>query len=285
MSTLGKNIKALRKEFGWSQNQLAEYLSVSQTSVAHYEAGTRQPTIETLIILAQLFDTSIDVLVGNTTVTKFKKKNHKSIEEINRLFIKYLIDKDEDNFIALYEEEVIEYFSIREIIDDIFKVVLYRVGDLWEQGLISVADEHYASNIVRKTINHLKYNQGDNIKHKKVVSFAIGSEQHTLGIEMINTYLSSVGIDTYYLGGNLPLRSMQNAISEIQPDFIFISVTLKEHMNSLDYVIDYINHSNEKQMDICIGGQGIEGYRVPGHFTNVHMLNDLADIDRFLSQK
>lgn len=58
MNTLGKNIKQSRMSKGLSQIELSNLLGVSQTSVAHYEKGTRQPTIETLVKLSLLFEVS-----------------------------------------------------------------------------------------------------------------------------------------------------------------------------------------------------------------------------------
>lgn len=65
MTVLALNIKTLRKSNKLSQEKLAQYLGVSQTSIAHYEKGDRQPTIQSLIRLSKIFDVTIDELVGN----------------------------------------------------------------------------------------------------------------------------------------------------------------------------------------------------------------------------
>lgn len=49
-----------------TQSQIGEYLHISQRSYAHYEAGTREMPIEILIELADLFQVSLDYLVGRT---------------------------------------------------------------------------------------------------------------------------------------------------------------------------------------------------------------------------
>ena len=47
-----------------SRQRLADLCGISQSTIAKYERGERFPTIDVLIMLADLFDTSIDELVG-----------------------------------------------------------------------------------------------------------------------------------------------------------------------------------------------------------------------------
>ncbi len=49
-----------------TQCQIAKYLNITQPSYIRYENGTSEPSIDTLIRLADLFDVSIDYLVGRT---------------------------------------------------------------------------------------------------------------------------------------------------------------------------------------------------------------------------
>ena len=58
------NLKNLRIEFGYTQAQLAEMLNIKQQSYSRYEKGTGEPNIATLCKLADIFDVSIDTLVG-----------------------------------------------------------------------------------------------------------------------------------------------------------------------------------------------------------------------------
>lgn len=63
-----KNLKKLRKQHNLSQQKLADLLLVSQQSVYKYENGITSPDIETLIRMADYFDTSIDYLVEHTDI-------------------------------------------------------------------------------------------------------------------------------------------------------------------------------------------------------------------------
>ena len=60
---LAEHIKHYRKELGLSQEDLAERIYVSRQSVSNWETGKTYPDIHTLLLLADVFDTSLDTLV------------------------------------------------------------------------------------------------------------------------------------------------------------------------------------------------------------------------------
>lgn len=59
-------IKELRNEQGLSLRELSEQISISYSSLGKYERGEQQPSIDTIIILANFFHVSIDYLMGNS---------------------------------------------------------------------------------------------------------------------------------------------------------------------------------------------------------------------------
>lgn len=63
-----KRIAELRKEKHWSQMKLALKLNVSQKMISAYENGTHQPSIDTLIKMANIFNVSVDYIIGNTNI-------------------------------------------------------------------------------------------------------------------------------------------------------------------------------------------------------------------------
>ena len=53
-----------RRIYGYTQRQVAEMLKIAQPSYIRYENGTAEPTQETLVKIADIFDVSIDYLLG-----------------------------------------------------------------------------------------------------------------------------------------------------------------------------------------------------------------------------
>lgn len=64
------NLKLLRREYGISQQLLADTLGISQQSVNHYENREIEPDIATLSQMADYFETSIDYIVGRTDIRR-----------------------------------------------------------------------------------------------------------------------------------------------------------------------------------------------------------------------
>lgn len=64
------NLKMLRQEHGISQQRLADAVGVSQQSINQYENHNVEPDISVLSRLADHFQTSIDFVVGRTTIRR-----------------------------------------------------------------------------------------------------------------------------------------------------------------------------------------------------------------------
>ena len=82
---LGKNIYTLRKEKGFSQEQLAEKVKVTRQTISNWELGETSPNPEQLILLSSALNKSIDELVGNDLTHILKEEcdgNEKAIIKI-----------------------------------------------------------------------------------------------------------------------------------------------------------------------------------------------------------
>lgn len=61
---LGQTLRALRKQRGWTQGELALKLGIHHTIVGYYERGIHYPPLPMLQKLAETLDVSLDVLAG-----------------------------------------------------------------------------------------------------------------------------------------------------------------------------------------------------------------------------
>lgn len=77
LKLIGKRIKEERNFLGMSQVDLGKKLDVVSQTVNGWEGGRRLPDARTLTVLADLFDCSVDYLIGRTD-----KRNAAVIEEI-----------------------------------------------------------------------------------------------------------------------------------------------------------------------------------------------------------
>ena len=69
-------LKELRKEKGYTQSELSKLINSSISKIAMWETGKRDPVKEDLLVLSELFDVSIDYLLGKSNI-----KSHVSVKE------------------------------------------------------------------------------------------------------------------------------------------------------------------------------------------------------------
>lgn len=91
-------IKILREEFGYTQQELADKLDGAKSTVAMYENETRKPSMEVLIKLSEIFNCSIDYLLGKTDVRD-------TGEQIDDILNEAMIGMSKEEYNALTETQ------------------------------------------------------------------------------------------------------------------------------------------------------------------------------------
>jgi transcriptional regulator with XRE-family HTH domain len=87
MKKLADNLKFLRKQRNWTQEELAQRLNISRSQITKWESGDQLPDLETLEKLSNLYEVSIDYLIGR----QFYKKD--LLREVNRIYRTNEIDE------------------------------------------------------------------------------------------------------------------------------------------------------------------------------------------------
>lgn len=103
---LGNNIQFYRKKKKITLKELADKLNTTSATISNWERGIYQPDIGALIVLSQLFEISIDQLIGNNL-----KKYYADIEEYNKSLLHNKFQTDEvsiffKDLTVLTEEEL-----------------------------------------------------------------------------------------------------------------------------------------------------------------------------------
>ncbi|HHY66654.1 MAG TPA: helix-turn-helix transcriptional regulator [Alicyclobacillus sp.] len=75
MTVFGDRLRQLRRNSGMSQKDLASSIGVTERAFRFYESGDREPTIEQLVKLADIFNVSLDYMTGRTNDPTPPKKD------------------------------------------------------------------------------------------------------------------------------------------------------------------------------------------------------------------
>lgn len=61
-----EHLSELRKNRKWSLQETADRLGIAKSTYAGYESGYREPSLQSLIQMADLFETTVDDILGRT---------------------------------------------------------------------------------------------------------------------------------------------------------------------------------------------------------------------------
>ncbi len=112
------------------------------------------------------------------------------------------------------------------IFDRVIGPALRRIGDLWHEGVITVAQEHLASQVLLGTlIDLLRLSQpADSSRRVALACFA--EEDHVLGLYGAALRFASWGFKTMVIGARTPPSAIARVVESLDPDVIALSVTV-----------------------------------------------------------
>lgn len=279
-------LKALRKLKGYTQKDFSKIIGVKQTTVSNYEKGLRFPDLDKLNQIANIFNVSVDYLIGRNEIDndivndeKYKLINKDEYKNALEFLLSGNKDKARSLIIDIYNSGV----DIEYIYFNILEKILREVGRLWEIGKIDVWNEHYVSENILDIMREVK-SLKDNKKYKNIslISLTAGAEEHNIGIKMISDLLEVEGYNVAYLGSNIPTISIINAIRSKKPKVIAISVTISNNVESAKNIIKAIRDDfNEKAPIIIVGGMAFSKLNNACEYVNAdYYCKDIEDIKR-----
>jgi methanogenic corrinoid protein MtbC1 len=285
MSHFSKNLRSLRKEANMRQQDLADELGVAQTTIASYEQDQRFPNHETLIEIADFFNVSIDFLLGrddsknldmNSVADNMAEKME--LNDIAKSYLNALITGKSHEADQIIFDALNDNWTLKDLYLDVLEPVLINIGILWETNRIDVFQEHFMSNNIYALLDKLKDRYPEKYekkkKNKNILLLSVSGEHHQIGLRMINNLLEINGWNTFYLGSNIPNRSVLNAIKNYEADLVMLSVTIHEHLNPARNLIQTIrNNSDTRDVKIMVGGAAFQKYRWQDLGADAYALN------------
>jgi methanogenic corrinoid protein MtbC1 len=141
---------------------------------------------------------------------------------------------------------------------DLYEVLqraMYRIGRLWQENKITVAQEHMATAITQFVIAHLYtlIEPQDRFRGRIVIT-GVQGELHQVGANMVADVLEANGWDVRFLGCNVPIGGALEAIDEHKADLLGISSTMPFHVSSVASLIDSVRAKGARRIRILLGG-------------------------------
>lgn len=148
-------------------------------------------------------------------------------------------------------DEVLAVTTLDTALSSVLVPYLRELGDRWARGQASVAEEHFASGVLRGRLFGLARDWARGLGEPCLLACAPG-EQHDLGLIAFGLALRTRGWRIGYLGADTPIESVASAAESFAPVFVVISSVRAERFEAS---ADGLRRLAAAQA-VCLGGQG-----------------------------
>jgi len=128
---------------------------------------------------------------------------------------------------------------------------LHELGEGWERGEVSVAQEHFASSVLRGRLLGLARGWDRGLGPRVLLACA-PEEQHDLGLICFGLALRERGWRIGYLGADTPIDSVRSAALAFAPELVVLSAVTAERFRAKADELQQL----AKVTRLCLGGAG-----------------------------
>jgi DNA-binding transcriptional MerR regulator len=150
--------------------------------------------------------------------------------------------------------------SFERAIEDVYMPVLREVGDAWERGDITVAQEHFASAFCREMLFQMFHSLGSGPETGYAVTCAgPPGEQHEIGLLAIAIRLALRGMRVTWLGTEMPFEDLCAFLARHPPRLLCLTVMHRAHAPEVSAYARQVRACAHPDTLIAVGGPGAHG--------------------------
>jgi methanogenic corrinoid protein MtbC1 len=147
------------------------------------------------------------------------------------------------------------------VYDGLLREAMQLVGERWQTGRWSVAEEHLASRTILRTLERLRPDQGPEGRIGPVAVLAgVAAEQHMIGLACLEQVLAEDGWTVANLGADVPAADLATFVSRNEVALVCLSAQDADRVGSLADSIRAVRAVGPS-VPVLVGGQIT---RVPG---------------------
>lgn len=184
---------------------------------------------------------------------------------------------------------VLAIYPIEQICTELIMPTLWEIGRLWEQGLITVSIEHFASAFFHGLLTNLFHAMPVHSTNPLVIACCAPGEVHELAPLMLSLFLRRAGLHVAYLGQSIETAGLLQTIGQLSPTLICVSVTLISCLEAVVELGQQLQELSPPRPIFIFGGQVFEQRtdliaRVPGVYLNADLSSIITQIKRMAFQ-
>lgn len=141
------------------------------------------------------------------------------------------LDTFDENGAQAALDRMFSGFSVETVLREVVLDYLRELGDRWERGEASVAQEHFASQVLRGRLFGLArgWDRGGG---PRALLACMPGEQHDLGLIVFGLGLRERGWRITFLGPDTPLDTLIDAVGTLRPAAVVLVATTTDHFQN-----------------------------------------------------
>ena len=207
------------------------------------------------------------------------KKREEASEKSRKLLYKRLTDGDINSCVQIYGDYVM-IFNSADFFDKILKSVMHQIGDEWANNKISIATEHVASNVAQTLVKIIMDKEKTPGNKKKILLCVPLGEEHHLGCDVIETYLTGKGYRVFNMASSIPSDSILYFIEHNNPDIVMVSITLEDNLKAGQRLVKKIKDNFD--IPIMVGGYALGQEKIPKFDAEIYANLTLTNLPKII---
>ena len=156
--------------------------------------------------------------------------------------------------------------------------LVQTLGDLWREGTITAAHEHFASGVIRIFLGQAaKPFAGTDSAPVLVVTTPAG-QIHELGALLVGAAAANLGWHVTYLGASLPAAEIAGAVRQNRARAVALSLVYPEDDQRLDGELTRLRESLPPEVTLLVGGRATPAYHDVLEKIGATQIADLTDL-------
>lgn len=150
-----------------------------------------------------------------------------------------------------------------------------RIGELWHEGRVSIAVEHYVTKLIQQKLFSVMNQLPANEYGPRILIACPEGESHEIGAQAVAYLAATRGCHVYYLGPNLPVSELQKFCERVKPDLVLLSLTeIKSDAVGLQRFQELQQLATH--WPVAVGGLGARAFEHLLQGGKIELLDDLA---------
>ncbi len=162
-------------------------------------------------------------------------------------------------------------YAVDQVLMELVQPTLIAVGDAWHRGELPIAVEHYATQFCMQHLLSMLAAAAPPSHPGTIVAACAPGEMHQIGLLMLVVMMRWRGWEVKYLGPDLPLERLEEALRPLHPQILMFSANRAETAERLVGLPAVLQNFPQPHPLVVLGGQAFQSMRLPDSVPAIYL--------------